>query len=77
MWDNNKKTFKIMPKIYMGEYDGSNIFPTRLTTIIIYWLIFFRIMIANILVTIFLTIKKIEINKINLKIIRPPKKYFD
>ena len=36
MWDNNKKTFKIMPKIYMGEYDGSNIFPTRLTTIIIY-----------------------------------------
>ena len=34
-------------------------------------------MIANILVTIFLTIKKIDINKINLKIIRPPKKCFD
>ena len=29
-------------------------------------------MIANILVIIFLIIKKIEINKINLKIIRPP-----
>ena len=33
MWDNNKKTFKIMPKIYMGEYDWSDIFPTRLKTI--------------------------------------------
>lgn len=29
-------------------------------------------MIANILVIIFLIIKKVEINKINLKIIRPP-----
>lgn len=33
-------------------------------------------MIANILVIIFLTIKKIDINKINFKIIRPPIKCF-
>ena len=33
-------------------------------------------MIANILVIIFLTIKKIDINKINLKNIRPPVGYF-
>lgn len=52
-----------------------NIFPTRLRTIIklyFYSFNFFKIIIANILMTIFLTIKKIEINKMNLKIIRPP-----
>ena len=57
---------------YLGEYDD-NIFPTKLKTLInFYYLIFFRIVIANILVITFLIIKKIEINNIILKIIRPP-----
>ena len=52
-----------------------HIFPTKLKTIIklyFYSFIFFKIIIVNILMTTFLTIKKIEINKMNLKIIRPP-----
>ena len=57
---------------YLGEYDD-NIFPTKLKTLInFYYLIFFRIVIANMLVITFLIIKKIEINNIILKIIRPP-----
>lgn len=53
----------------------THIFPTKLKTILklyFYSFNFFKIIIANILMTIFLTIKKIEINKMNLKIIRPP-----
>lgn len=52
-----------------------HIFPTKLKTIIklyFYSFNFFKIMLVNILMTTFLTIKKIEINKMNLKIIRPP-----
>lgn len=52
-----------------------HIFPTKLKTIIklyFYSFNFFKIMLVNILMTTFLTIKKTEINKMNLKIIRPP-----
>ena len=50
-----------------------NIFPTKLKTLLNFnYLIFFRIVIASILVITFLTIKKIEINNIIFEIIRPP-----
>ena len=69
---NNKKLKLSTIYQYLGEYDD-NIFPTKLKTLInFYYLIFFRIVIANILVITFLIIKKIEINNIILKIIRPP-----
>ena len=63
--------------IIFGGIWWYNIFPTKLKTLLNFnYLIFLRILIASILAIIFLTIKKIDINKINLKNIRPPIGYF-
>lgn len=56
----------------MGDVQIISYSPYKIKNILINYLIFFRIILANILVRIFLTIKKIEINKINIKIIKPP-----
>ena len=56
----------------MGDVQIISYSPYKIKNILINYLIFFRIILANILVRIFLTIKKFEINKINIKIIKPP-----
>ena len=73
LWDDTYKKLSIGLSIIFGGIWWYNIFPTKLKTLLNFnYLIFLRILIANILAIIFLIIKKIDINKINFKNIRPP-----